>query len=293
MAYGVRAGARVVNVSLGGRVPCLLERDVDRVGARHAVRHGGHERRRRRRRSSRRIRAASRRPNIVCVAATDRGEPWRRSPTAAPRASTSRRRATTSSAQGRKAGERETILDDGFETPLDGRWGRGRPKLGAPFAPRTGGFGLADSLFGRYSNTDKWARVTGGIDLRGGATARRGSRRGRASAGSRREAQRSRSRATGSPGSPRTAVSGPRTTGPSGRPRAGRGPRGRGPPHPPDQQRERQDDGSISTTLGLLRAALDALHRPADEYDRGLGHVVRGAAGRGHRGAECCAADPR
>jgi subtilisin family serine protease len=169
MAYAVRAGARIVNLSFGMDEPCQAEQDViesapDTLFVAAAMNRG------------RDVDAAPTypcslpSPNIVCVAATDAADQLasfsnygaRNVDLAAP--------GVNVLGPTLKWGPVETLFTDSFETPLAGRWvAGGTPNTWdrTPFMPiRTGGFSLSNARLGTYgNNTDNWVQVA--LDLRG------------------------------------------------------------------------------------------------------------------------------
>jgi subtilisin family serine protease len=171
MAYAVRAGARIVNLSVGARMPCQAERDVmdsapDTLFVAAAMNDGVNVD------AAPYYPCAYPSPNVVCVAATDsrdRLAPFsdygaRSVDLAAPGVS------ILSSYV--KWGGKESLFSDDFESPLTGRWVTGGTPdtwQRTPFAPvRGGGFSLASSLLGTsVAGTDDWARLTQGLDLTG------------------------------------------------------------------------------------------------------------------------------
>jgi subtilisin family serine protease len=171
MAYAVRVGARIVNVSIGSRLPCQAERDViesapNTLFVVAAMNDGVNVD------VDPFYPCAYPSANIVCVAATDARDRLiafsdygaRSVDLAAPGVS------ILSSFV--KWGPRQSLFTDDFETPLTGRWvSGGSPDTWqrTPFAPvRGGGFSLASSVFGTAGdNTDNWARLTQGLDLTG------------------------------------------------------------------------------------------------------------------------------
>jgi subtilisin family serine protease len=169
MAYAVRAGARVVNVSLGSKLPCQLERDViegapDTLFVVAAMNDGED------------VDAAPIYPcvypsaNIICVAATDSSD-------ALADFSNYGAQSVDLGAPGRsilspyvKFGPTEIVFSDGFETPLAGRWVTGGSPdtwTRTPFVDiRSGGWALSNSVLGHYENhTDNWARLNRRLDL--------------------------------------------------------------------------------------------------------------------------------
>jgi subtilisin family serine protease len=171
MAYAVRVGARVVNLSTGSRTPCQAERDViegapNTLFVTAAMNEGTNVD------GDPFYPCAYPSPNVVCVAATD-----------------SRDRLASFSDYGARSvdlgapgvsirstyvkwGAKEVPYADDFETPLAGRWVTGGTPdtwQRTPFAPvHGGGFSLSSSLLGTSTaGTDDWARLAGGVDLTG------------------------------------------------------------------------------------------------------------------------------
>jgi thermitase len=171
MAYAVRAGARVVNLSSGQRLSCKAEQAVidgapNVLFVAAAMNDGVNVD------ADPFYPCAYPEANVVCVAATDSSD----------------RLASFSDYGGRtvdlaapgvsilssyvKWGPKQSLFSDGFEQPLNGRWITGGSPgtwQRTPFAPiRSGGFSLAPSLLGTFaSNADDWARLTAGLDLTG------------------------------------------------------------------------------------------------------------------------------
>jgi subtilisin family serine protease len=167
MAYAVKAGARIVNVSLGFYGACQAEQDVIDAAP-----------------STLFVAAAMNdsddddvspvypcsypEPNVVCVAATDSHDQLasfsnygaRNVDLAAPGVSIL--------STFLKWAPQETVLSDGFETPLAGRWATGGTPntwTRTPFVGlHSGGYALSNSTLGAYDdNTDNWASFT--VDL--------------------------------------------------------------------------------------------------------------------------------
>jgi subtilisin family serine protease len=169
LAYAVRVGARVVNLSVGTDAPCEAEREVIEAAPGVlfvvAAMNDGRD-----------VDAQPIYPcayplaNIVCVASTGRSDEL---------SDFSNRGAQSVdlAAPGEDVvlpwvtyDPRQSLLSDGFEAPIAGRWETGgTPNTwGRSLAPRTGGFALSDSPFVSYAaNTDSSAQIAGGIDLRG------------------------------------------------------------------------------------------------------------------------------
>jgi hypothetical protein len=170
MAYAVAAGARVVNVSIGGPLPCLVERavidaapdtlfvaaamndgaDVDAAGA---------------------YPCAFPSPNIVCVAATDSRDRVAGFSNYGARSVDLAAPGVGILSSWLKWGPKQSLFTEGFETSLDERWvtGGAPDTWGRSFVYTHGGsWALSDSPQGQYANdTDSWARLTQGLDLTG------------------------------------------------------------------------------------------------------------------------------
>ncbi len=171
MAYAVRAGARIVNLSVGSARACQAERDVIESAPNTlfvvAAMNDGIN-----------VDATPIYPcaypsaNVVCVAATDSSD----------------RLASFSNFGAQSVdlgapgvsifstflawGPKQSLFTDGFETPLAGRWITGGTPdtwVRTPFAgARTGGYSLSNALLGTSARgTDNWARLTQGLDLTG------------------------------------------------------------------------------------------------------------------------------
>jgi subtilisin family serine protease len=171
MEYAVRAGARIVNVSVGSREPCQIERDVIDAAPNtlfvFSAMNDGVD-----------IDATPDYPcsyrlaNIVCVAATDSSDRLAGF-------SNYGARTVDLAAPGKgifstyvKWGATQEVFSDDFETPLTGRWVTGgTPDTWArtPFVQtRSGGFALSNSTVGTYANnTQNWAQLNTGLDLTG------------------------------------------------------------------------------------------------------------------------------
>jgi subtilisin family serine protease len=167
LAYAVRIGARVVNGSFGGG-PCLAERDV--IGSApntlfvvSAMNDGVDVD------TEPAYPCAFGSPNIVCVGATDQRD-------ALAGFSNYGSQSVDLAAPGvhifstiTRFGPRETVLADGFEAPLAGRWATG----GGPDTwqrgivyTNSGGWSLEDSPFGAYANnTDNFVWLPQRLDL--------------------------------------------------------------------------------------------------------------------------------
>ena len=165
MAYAVNAGARVVNVSIGHHTPCpaaraVIESAPDTLFVTSAMNDGADVD------AAPTYPCAERVPNLVCVAATDAQD----------------RLATISNYGARtvhlgapgdeilstvlKWGPLETLLEDGFEQPLAGRWAVGGTPgtwTRSPFDQRSGSWSLVG--WPPATPTDGFARLD--LDLRG------------------------------------------------------------------------------------------------------------------------------
>lgn len=170
LAYAVRLGVRVVNLSVGGALPCRLEREViesapETLFVVAAMNDGADV-------ESEPVYPCSfPSQNIVCVAASDASDRLAGFSNygadgvdlAAPGAGVL--------STYMRWGPKEVPLSDGFETPLAGRWITG----GNPDAwertivyTRSGYYALSDSPFGLFANdTDNFARLAEGLDLTG------------------------------------------------------------------------------------------------------------------------------
>jgi subtilisin family serine protease len=176
MAYAVRAGARVVNASIGGPGPCQAERDVidaapNTLFVVAAMNDGADAD------ATPVVPCDFPSPNVVCVAATDSHDRLagfsnygaHNVDLAAPGVSIV--------STYLKWGPTETLFSDDFEQPLDGRWvtgGTPNTWTRTPFVEtRSGAFSLSNSLLGGYANgTDNWARLASGFDLAGARNCR-------------------------------------------------------------------------------------------------------------------------
>ena len=171
LEYAVHVGARIVNLSAGGDVPCQLERDVidaapNTLFVVAAMNDGMNV-------DANPIYPCSYpSPNIVCVAATDSRDQLAdfsnygtsNVDLAAPGASVLSTYVNW--------GPVQEVFSDDFETPLTGRWITGGSPdtwTRTPFAAtRSGGYSLSNSLVGGYqNNTDNWAELVQGLDLSG------------------------------------------------------------------------------------------------------------------------------
>jgi thermitase len=170
MAYAVQAGARIVNLSLGGKAPCQLQRDVidaapDVLFVIAAMNDGEDVD------ASPSYPCAFPEPNIICVAATDPADRLagfsnygvHNVDLAAPGDNILSSFLTW--------GPKDSLFTDGFETALTGRWitGGSQNTWGRSFTYwRSGAWSLSDSPSGQYANnTDSWTQLTEGLDLTG------------------------------------------------------------------------------------------------------------------------------
>jgi subtilisin family serine protease len=171
LAYAVRAGARIVNVSLGDGPPCQLERDVI-DGAPNVLFVFSAGNRGVDLDASPSYPCSYPSPNIVCVAATDSADRLasfsnygaRPVDLAAPGVSVLNAYV--------KWGPTDEVFGDDFETPLTGRWITGGTPdtwTRTPFVEtHSGGFSLSNSQLGSYqNNTDNWAQLVQGLNLSG------------------------------------------------------------------------------------------------------------------------------
>jgi thermitase len=171
VAYAVRAGARVVNISIGGHVPCKPELDLidaapNVLFVASAMNEGVNLE------LTPWYPCAYPASNIVCVGATDNNDGL---------ASFSNwsSKSVDLAAPGVHVfsdqllfGPRESLFSDDFSEPLADRWTTGGTPdtwTRTPFAPtHSGSFALANSTTGSYSaGTDSWARLNDGLDLTG------------------------------------------------------------------------------------------------------------------------------
>jgi subtilisin family serine protease len=172
MAYAVRAGARVVNVSIGSYAFCQAEQDVVDSAPQTLF-----------------VVAAMNdaedvdatpvypcslpSPNVVCVAATDpRDQLAGFSNYGATSVDLAAPGVNVLSAW-LKWGPADTLYTDGFEDgPIGGSWVTGGAPdswIRTPFvATQSGSWALSNSTLGSYSNnTNNWAELVDGLDLRG------------------------------------------------------------------------------------------------------------------------------
>ena len=173
MAYAVRAGARIVNMSLGQRLPCQAERDVI-DGAPNtlfviAAMNSGLD-----------LDAqdhpyypcAYPSPNIVCVAASDSSDRLADFSDYGARSVDLAAPGVSILSSYLKWGSKQSLFTDGFETaPLSDNWTTGgTPNAwGRDFVYRhSGSWSVSDSNQGQYANnTDNWLRLSRPIDLTG------------------------------------------------------------------------------------------------------------------------------
>jgi thermitase len=171
MAYAVRAGARVVNISLGSRLPCQAELDVI-AGAPGtlfviAAMNEGLDVD-----ASPFYPCAYRSSNVVCVAASDSGDTLAGFSNYGARSVDLAAPGVSVLSSYLKWGPQEDLFVEDFESPLTGRWiTGGSPDTWdrTPFVgSRSGGWALSNSVLGYYENdTDNWAQLTQGLDLTG------------------------------------------------------------------------------------------------------------------------------
>ena len=171
MAYAVRAGARIVNLSLGMRLPCQAERDVidaapNTLFAVAAMNTGSD------------VDAAPwypcvyPSPNLVCVAATDSSDELAGFSNYGAQSVDLAAPGVSILAPYVQWGPKQSLFTDDFETPLAGRWVTGGSPdtwVRTPFVgSRSGAYSLSNSVVGSYEPyTDNWARLTQGLDLSG------------------------------------------------------------------------------------------------------------------------------
>jgi subtilisin family serine protease len=171
MGYAVRVGARIVNLSVGSRMPCQAERDVidsapNTLFVAAAMNDGVNVD------TTPYYPCAYPSPNLVCVAATDSRDRLAGFSDYGARSVDLAAPGVSILSSYVKWGDKESLFGDDFESPLTGRWATGGTPdtwQRTPFAPvRSGGFSLASSLLGTsVANTDDWARLTQGLDLTG------------------------------------------------------------------------------------------------------------------------------
>ena len=170
MAYAVRAGAQVVNLSLGSRLPCELEHEVieSAPGVLFVIAAmndsedvdstGGYP-------------CAFPSPNIICVAATDTGDQLAGFSNYGAQSVDLAAPGDDILSTFMKWGPKDSLFKDGFETDLAGRWvtGGSPDTWGRSFTYwRTGSWSLSDSPSGQYAdNTNNYARLMDGLDLTG------------------------------------------------------------------------------------------------------------------------------
>ncbi len=171
LAYAVRAGARVVNLSLGSRFLCQAQRSVidsapNTLFVVAAMNEGSDVE------TTPWYPCSFPSPNVVCVAATDSGDRLAGFSNYGAQSVDLAAPGVNVLSSYVKWGAVENLFFDGFETPIDGRWVTGgSPDTWdrSPFTPiLSGGFSLSNSPLGDYgNNTDSWARLTQGLDLTG------------------------------------------------------------------------------------------------------------------------------
>jgi subtilisin family serine protease len=170
MAYAVRQGARVVNLSLGSPDPCQPERDV--IDAAPNVLFviaamndsedvdvaGGYP-------------CAFPSPNIICVAATDANDELAGFSNYGAQSVDLAAPGDDILSSFLKWGPKQVLYSDGFENPLTGTWATGGSPdtWGRSFTYwRSGAWSLSDSPSGQYANdTDNYAQLLAGLDLTG------------------------------------------------------------------------------------------------------------------------------
>lgn len=170
MAYGVRAGARVVNLSVGGQLPCLLERDVIDAAPSTlfviAAMNDGRDLD-----TDPMYPCAFGSPNIVCVAATDSSDRLASFSNYGAHSVDLAAPGDPILSSYLKWGPKQSLFTEGFESPLSGRWVTGGwpDTWGRTFVyVRSGSYALSDSPLGSYANgTDNFARLIEGLDLTG------------------------------------------------------------------------------------------------------------------------------
>ena len=171
LAYAVRAGARIANLSVGAGLPCQAERDVI-DGAPNtlfvvAAMNDGLD-----------VDATSvypcayPEPNIVCVAATDSRDQLAAFSNYGARSVDLAAPGVSILSPYLKFGPAQTLFSDDFESPLAGRWTTGGSPDSWTRSPFTGshggGYSLSNTLVGGYAKGgDNWARLNTGLDLSG------------------------------------------------------------------------------------------------------------------------------
>jgi thermitase len=169
MAYAVRAGARVVNMSIGAYEPCQAERDVmdaspNTLFVAAAMNDGLDVD------AQPAYPCSYSSPNVVCVAATDSSDRLAGFSNHGAQSVDLAAPGVNVASVYLKWGPAETLYTDGFEGgPLDGWVTGGSPDtwVRTPFAGSRGGaWALSNSALGLYSNgTDNWAQLD--LDLEG------------------------------------------------------------------------------------------------------------------------------
>ena len=171
MEYAVRAGARVVNMSLGSGTPCQAERDVidgapNTLFVAAAMNYAIDVDR------TPIYPCAYPSPNIICVAATDSSDRLAGFSDYGARSVDLGAPGVSILSSYVNWGPKQSLFTDGFETPLAGRWITGGSPdswVRTPFVGfHSGGFALSNALLGTSANnTDNWARLVQGLDLTG------------------------------------------------------------------------------------------------------------------------------
>jgi subtilisin family serine protease len=171
MEYAVRAGARIVNMSLGSGTPCQAERDVidgapNTLFVAAAMNYSIDVD------STPIYPCAYPSPNIICVAATDSSDRLAGFSDYGARSVDLGAPGVSILSSYVRWGPTQSLFTDGFETPLTGRWvtgGNPDSWVRTPFVGvHSGGFALSNALLGTYANnTDNWARLVQGLDLTG------------------------------------------------------------------------------------------------------------------------------
>jgi subtilisin family serine protease len=167
MAYAVRSGARIVNLSFGRYGPCQAERDVidgapNTLFVVAAMNDGSDND------QGPAYPCSYPSANIVCVAATDANDRLADFSNFGASSVDLAAPGVSILSTFLKWGPEETLLTDGFEAPPSAHWSAGgTPNTWArtPFVDlHGGGFALSNSALGYYDdNTDNWARLT--LDL--------------------------------------------------------------------------------------------------------------------------------
>jgi subtilisin family serine protease len=159
LEYAVRAGARVVNMSLGSYLPCQAERDVidsapDTLFVVAAMNNSADVD------ATPAYPCAYPSPNIICVAATESRDALASFSNYGARSVDLGAAGVSVLSPYVKWGPKQSQFTDDFETPLDGRWVTGGTPdswVRTPFVSvRSGGFALSNALLGTYTNnTDR------------------------------------------------------------------------------------------------------------------------------------------